>query len=291
MQNTQDKAEKQSLAALLEPAAFATTVMEQRTSVLDLLEKFPSVKFPFAAFLATVPPLRTRHYSISSSPLADPARCSLTYSVIDQPGWADSTRNFHGVAGTYLQGLRPGDQALVSVRSTNKFFRLPVDPEKTPLLMFCVGSGLAPFRGFIQERAVLVREGGRTLAPAILFVGCRSATHDRLYADELDAWAREGIVDVRYAFSREPEHPLAGGCARVAERMVRDRVDVFRLYDEGAKVYTCGSGEFAKGLGAAARQIILERAKEEGHGLATGEEVEQWFADKKNERFVTDVFD
>ncbi|KAH8900225.1 putative bifunctional P-450:NADPH-P450 reductase [Thozetella sp. PMI_491] len=287
---TEDSDEKSNLGALLEPKAFAATILEQRTSLLDLLEQFPHVQIPFAGFLALLPPLSPRHYSISSSSLAEPSRCTLTYSVIDQPNWANRSKRFLGVAGTYLQSLKEGDQALVSVRSTNKFFRLPVDPETTPVLMFCAGSGLAPFRGFVQERAVLIREGGRKLAPAILFIGCRSATGDRLYADELDVWAREGIVDVRYAFSREPQHPLAGGCARMTDRFIKDQGDVFELFEKGAKVYTCGSSEFAKGLGAAARKTALERERKKGNMEITEEEVDKWISERRNERFVSDIF-
>ncbi|KAK3943363.1 cytochrome P450 [Diplogelasinospora grovesii] len=289
IENTLDTAEKSKLESLAAPEVFQSTVLDKRLSLLDLLERCPSCTLPFSAFLSLLPPLRPRHYSISSSPLADPAKCTLTYSVIDQPTWADTTKRFLGVAGSYLASLKAGDQALVSVRSTNKFFRLPPDPENTPIIMFCAGSGLAPFRGFVQERAVLVREGKRRLAPALLFIGCRSSRNDRLYAKEVDEWAKEGIVDVRYAFSREPDHELAAGCKKTPERMVKDREDVFKLFAAGAKVYVCGSGEFAKDLGTAARKMVMAKVREEGDETSE-EELERWFSERRNERFVADVF-
>ena len=178
---------------------------------------------------------------------------------------------------------------MVSVRSTNKFFRLPTDPDTTPILMLCAGSGLAPFRGFLQERAVLIKEGGRKLAPALLFVGCRSSTGDRLYGEELDAWVKEGVVDVRYAFSREPDHPVAEGCARVPDRMLKDREDVYKMFFAGAKFYTCGSGEFAKALGEAGKTLVRDKIERKGN-TATQEQLEEWFQKRRNERFVSDIF-
>ncbi|KAL1888068.1 hypothetical protein Sste5346_009805 [Sporothrix stenoceras] len=302
-----DGAEAKRLSALLDsPAAFTTTIIEHRTSLLDLLEQNPSVELPLASFLVMLPPLRARHYSIASSPLASPNSCALCYSVIDEPAWqgADkaiakngtktSPRKFRGVTGTYLKSLQPGDQALVAVRATNQFFRLPADPESTPLLMFCAGSGFAPFRGFLQERAVQIRSGNRKLAPATFFVGCRSPEADRLYADEVDEWVRDGVVDVRYAFSKDPENKLAAGCRYVPERLLHDKDDVVKQWKAGAKVYTCGSGQVAKDLGAAALKLILERARAQaGEGeavAATEEEAAAWMQQRHNERFVTDVF-
>ncbi|ERS98334.1 hypothetical protein HMPREF1624_05118 [Sporothrix schenckii ATCC 58251] len=305
------RTEANKLAALLDdPSAFGTTVIEHRTSLLDLLEQNPSVGLPLASFLAMLPPLRARHYSIASSPLASPDSCALCYSVIDEPTWvadahgrgaspdkaATPPRMFRGVTGTYLKSLQPGDQALVAVRATNHVFRLPADRETTPLLMFCAGSGFAPFRGFLQERAVQIRDGNRSLAPAVLFVGCRRPDADRLYADEVDAWVRDGVVDVRYAFSQAPTDPRAAGCRYVPDRLLHDKDIVVAQWKAGAKVYTCGSGQVAKDLGAAARKLIVERARE---GVAAGEEgvvgmteedAAAWMQQRHNERFVTDVF-
>ena len=94
--------------------------------------------------------MRTRHYSISSSPLASPNSVTLTYAVLDAPAWYQpngtsslstaktngagkgESHRFLGVAGSYMRSLAPGDRVLVSVRSTNKYFRLPLDMQATP---------------------------------------------------------------------------------------------------------------------------------------------------------------
>ena len=157
--------------------------------------------------------------------------------------------------------------------------------------MICAGTGLAPFRGFIQQRAhQLQASPDKDLAPAVLFVGCRSSEKDRLYAKELDAWIKLGAVDVRYAFSREPEHADAKGCKYVQERMLRDRDDIYAMWQRDAKVYVCGSLSLAKAVGEAARELVATRRKEVHGETMTAEEMQSWFASRKGERFVTDVF-
>jgi cytochrome P450 / NADPH-cytochrome P450 reductase len=266
---------------------YSVAVLNARVSVLDIVETYQSIDMPFANFLALLPPLKLRHYSISSSPLMNPTTCSLTYSVIEGPSLSGLSARFQGVAGTHLQNLKPGDGVQVSVRSTNKFFRLPIEPEKTPITMFCAGTGLAPFRGFIEERAYLIKEGRRQLAPALLFIGCRAPFNDLLYADELREWASIGAVDVRYAFSREPES--SEGCKYVQDRMLHDKKDVAAMWNNGAKFYICGTREVAKEIGRAARQLMMEKAAEQGKAL-TDEQLDAWVADKKNERFISDIF-
>ncbi|KAF7296584.1 hypothetical protein HMN09_01065800 [Mycena chlorophos] len=255
LQYTLADALKSELQALVDDKElFTAKITDKRVSVLDLLVLHKNVEVPFAVFLEMLPPLQPRYYSISSSPLADASRCSLTYTVIEGRSWADTgseADSFIGVSGSYLSSLSVGDSALVGVRSTNKLFRLPANPENTPLVMICAGSGIAPFRGFVQERAVLMQEGGRELAKAILFVGCR-ARGERLYVEEMDAWARAGVVDVRYAFSQDSD----GGCKYVQDRMLADERDVLEMFHAGARFYICAGPEVAKGVGRAARDIV-----------------------------------
>ena len=150
-----------------------------------------------------------------------------------------------GVTSNYLSELTTGDEILVSVRATNKFFHLPADAD-CPILMLGAGSGIAPFRGFIQERATQIA-AGRKVAPALMFMGCRSRTKDRLYADEIDAWVEAGAVDVRYAFSKEPEK--SQGCKYIQDRLLKDKEDVLRMWGDGAKVFTCGGPEVSSSIG------------------------------------------
>ena len=260
--------------------------MQKRISVLDLVHRFPSMQLTFGDFLALLPPMRLRHYSISSSPLQKADSCTITYGVIDDVSLSGKGR-FLGVAGNYLASLQPGDDVQVSVRSTTKYFHLPLEVDRTPIVMFCAGTGLAPFRGFVQERATQLSLAGRSLAPAILFVGCRSSTRDRLYAEELDAWAGQGAVDIRYAFSQEPDK--SDGCRYVQDRILQDRADIIKMWQQGAKIFVCGSRGLADSVSTAARELVVARAKEMDMDYSD-EKLQGWFQEMRNQRFVTDVF-
>jgi cytochrome P450/NADPH-cytochrome P450 reductase len=304
---------KETLTSYLSPETFTSEVIEKRITMLDLLTRHKAdIPLPLATFLSLLPPMRTRHYSISSSPLALPNSVTLTYAVLDAPAWyqpnggrshpaaaggrkkddqEQQQSRFLGVAGSYMRSLSPGDRVLVSVRSTNRYFRLPLDMTATPVVMMCNGSGIAPFRGFVQERATLIAEGGKQLAPAVLFAGCRRPARDQLYKEELDAWAALGAVDVRWVFSqhREQGEKEEERCRYVQDRMLRDREDIDRLWLEGARFYICGSKSLAKGIGAVARKLIAAGAKRNGKDY-TLEEVNDFVKRMRNERFVTDIF-
>jgi cytochrome P450/NADPH-cytochrome P450 reductase len=194
------EATKPALEALL--ASHAELVMSVRLSVLDVLDRHKEIAIPFPAYLQLLPSMRVRQYSISSSPLHDARRASLTVSVLHAPALADAEQAFLGVGSSYLAGLRAGDRVTLSVRPSNASFHLPANPA-VPVAMFAAGSGLAPMRGFIQERAEQ-RKAGRETGRMVLFYGCRTPEDDYLYSDsDLKEWEALGVVEVRPAFSRK----------------------------------------------------------------------------------------
>lgn len=265
-----------------------TELLSKRMSILDLLEQFPTVDLPFATFLSLLPPMRVRQYSISSSPLADPSCCTLSYSVLDAPALSGTGQRHLGVATSYLASLQPGDKLHVAIRPSHASFHLPVDSENTSIVLIGAGTGLAPFRGFIQERAAML-SAGRKLAPALLFFGCRHPEQDDLYREELDQWQAIGAVDVRRSYSRQPES--SEGCVHVQDRLWRDRKDVQDLWDSGAKVYVCGSRGVADAVREAAIKIYVDGAKERHGKDLSVEEATERFDAVRHERFATDVFD
>ena len=193
---------------------YTEKVLNARLSVLDILEDHPALALPFPAYLQLLPSMRVRQYSISSSPLWNPAHATLTVSVVDAPSRAGRKDPFLGVASTFLAGLRPGDRVQLAVRASAAAFHPPADPA-VPMVMFAAGSGLAPMRGFLQERA-MQKQAGRDVAKSLLFFGCRRPEEDFLYGDaELKAWQELGIVDVRPAFSRAADK--SEGCGYVQE--------------------------------------------------------------------------
>lgn len=189
----------QTLNNLLEN--YAKDVLEKRVSVLDILEANLDIQPTFAYFLEMLPPMRVRQYSISSSPIWNPQRVTLTVSVVKAPALSGEGKEFMGVASTYLDGLQPGDKVQIAVRPSN-VFHLPADPS-VPVVMIASGSGIAPMHGFIQERA-MQKEAGRDVGKMLLFFGCRSPEEDYLYSKtDLEDWTKSGLLEVRPAFSRD----------------------------------------------------------------------------------------
>ncbi|KAK3358533.1 putative bifunctional P-450:NADPH-P450 reductase [Lasiosphaeria ovina] len=288
-----DDAAKQQLQALAGPL-YTSEAATKRVSILDLLHRFPSVDLPFSSFLALLPPMRGRQYSISSSPLWDAQRTTLTY-------W---NRQHVGVASSYLASLAPGDKMRVSVRLSYAAFHLPSDVDKTPIVCICAGTGIAPFRGFMQERAAQMA-AGRNLAPALLFFGCRGPSSDDLYRDELDKWQAMGAVEVRRAYSRvnfgDGNGSVVGEacrCRYVDDRLWHDRADLMELWDRGAKVFVCGS----RGIGERVKKVFVKMLSLErqdhipgdagpGPGSSQEQRALKLFESIRNQRYATDVFD
>lgn len=152
--------------------------------------------------------------------------------------------------------------------------------------MICAGTGLAPFRGFVQERAKQV-EAGRNLAPAYLFVGCAHPEKDALFQDELTKWEEAGVVKLFYAFSKSKEH--SKGCRHVQNRLWEEREEMKPVFDAGAKLYVCGSSAVGEGVAATVKKIYDEAAEALGRPK-TEEEIEEWFQGIKSDRYASDVF-
>jgi cytochrome P450/NADPH-cytochrome P450 reductase len=189
---------------------------------------------PFHAYLEMLSLLAPRYYSISSSPQGNASRCSVTVAVVE--GDASSGRGLYkGVCSNYLSGRRAGDIVHAIVRETKAGFRLPDDPA-VPLIMIGPGTGLAPFRGFLQERAALKAKGAK-LGPAMLFFGCRHPDRDYLYADELKGFAADGLCELHVAFSR------GDGPKTYVQHLIATHKDrVWDLIGQGAITYVCGDG-------------------------------------------------
>ncbi len=267
------------LQALLDDEAYRAEVFNQRLSVFDLLRRFPACELPFAAYLEMLPLLQPRYYSISSSPLQDKEALSVTVGVV-RGAARSGLGEYRGVASNYLAARGAGDFVHAGVRETRAGFRLPDDP-LTPLVMIGPGTGLAPFRGFLRERAAL-RAQGTALGPAMLFFGCRRADEDFLYADELQAYAAQGLVDLHVAFSRPPD-----GAKTYVQDLMRQQSDaLWRLLEAGGIVFVCGDG--------ARMEPDVRRTLAAIHGAKTGavaEAGEAWIARLgETNRYVLDVW-
>ncbi|KKA26480.1 hypothetical protein TD95_005311 [Thielaviopsis punctulata] len=275
-----------TLTELASEEKYATEITQKRVSLLDLLEKFTSVDLPFGTFLGMLPPMRVRLYSISSSPLWKENHVTLTYSILDEPSLSGQGR-YIGIATNYLSSLKPGDRLHVAVRPSPDAFHLPTDAENVPIICIAAGSGLAPFRGFAQERAAMIA-GGRKLAPMMLYFGCRSPDYDDMYTDEFAAWEAAGAVTVKRAYSRDTDK--SQGYKYVQHRLYADRAEGLKLWRQGAKGYVCGSARMGKAVEDVGVQIMMEAEKEKGNEM-TEDEAREKFAAMRNDRYATDVFD
>jgi cytochrome P450 / NADPH-cytochrome P450 reductase len=257
---------------------YRSDILGKRKSVYDLLDEHPACELPFHAYLEMLSLLAPRYYSISSSPSVDPSRCSVTVGVVEGP--ASSGRGIYkGICSNYLAGRRLGETIHATVRETKAGFRLP-DDASVPIIMVGPGTGLAPFRGFLQERAALKAQGV-SLAPAMLFFGCRHPDQDYIYADELRSFEASGITELRTAFSRaeSPKTYVQNLVAAESER-------VWSLIEQGAIIYVCGDGGKMEPDVKAA--LVAIYCKREGADAETGQ---RWIEDlgTKN-RYVLDVW-
>jgi cytochrome P450/NADPH-cytochrome P450 reductase len=234
---------------------------------------------PFEEYLDMLPPLRPRYYSISSSPLAGGETCSITAGVLQGPA-RSGTGTFSGVCSGHLSLLPVDGTVFVFVRRPTIPFRLPDNPH-VPLVMVAAGTGLAPFRGFLQERAVL-QDQGVPVAESMLFFGCRAPELDLLYADELRDYEQRGLVRVVHAFSRASDGPRR----YVQEAMLDSADQVWQLLQAEAVVLVCGNAAtIAPGVRASLARIFRDRT-------GAGEpDAAAWLAGlRAADRFVEDIW-
>jgi len=199
----------------------------------------------------------------------------MSCSVVAGPARSGRGR-FEGVCSNFLARALAGDTVHGFVRGTTaEGFGLPDDAGK-PLIMVGPGTGLAPFRGFLQERAVRKAQG-QSLGEALLFFGCRHPQQDFIYADELQAWAKDGVVELHTAFSRAD-----GKKAYVQDRLREQADTVWRLLQAGGHVYICGDGSRME---PDVRRTLVDIAR------AHGEDGEAWMDTMiAGQRYVLDVW-
>ncbi|MBY8914794.1 bifunctional cytochrome P450/NADPH--P450 reductase [Bacillus sp. YC2] len=257
---------KRELEDLLEEGVYQEQILKSRISMLDLLEKYEACELPFERFLELLRPLKPRYYSISSSPRENPEQASITVGVVRGPAWS-GLGEYRGVASNYLADRKAGDDIIMFVRTPETRFQLPKDPA-TPVIMVGPGTGVAPFRGFLQARAALKREG-KTLGEAHLYFGCRN-DNDFIYRDELEAYGKEGIVTLHTAFSRKEGVPKT----YVQHLMAENAEELISILDRGGHLYVCGDGSKM----APDVEETLQKAYQSVHG-ADEQAAKEWLGD------------
>ena len=189
--------------------AFARDITDKRITVYDLLMRHPAIELTLEGLLEMTSAIRPRFYSISSSPLALPDAINLTVGTVAAPAWSGSGF-YQGVASSHLRSVEPGEEILGFVRRPNPPFAPPEDPEM-PLILVGPGTGFAPLRGFMQERAAQRAKGIET-STALLFYGCRHPDHDWFYRDEMLGWEEHGRRQGAHAPFPAPTSPRTASC-------------------------------------------------------------------------------
>ena len=126
---------------------------------------------------------------------------AIIYDVLDAPSWFDRGHQFHGVGSLYLREAPVGGRVYCYMKPTSWNCRLPLSHEM-PIVMICAGTGLAPMRAFVQERAAIAEVQQASFGNGILYFGCRDPDKDYICRSELETWERIGVVDLRLTFSR-----------------------------------------------------------------------------------------
>ncbi|MCA3230721.1 MAG: cytochrome P450 [Cupriavidus sp.] len=257
---------------------YAAQVAARRLNVLDVLVRFPAITLTLQQLLACTVPMRPRFYSIASSPLVSPDVATLLVGTVWAPALSGRGQ-FRGVASTWLQALAPGARVSASIRTPNPPFAPPADPA-VPMLLIGPGTGIAPFRGFLEERAAQLAAGG-SVTPVQLYFGCRHPQHDWLFYDEIARWADTGVAEVHTAYS-----VLPGAARYVQDLLWQRRAQVWERLQAGAMVYVCGDG---RRMAPAVRQVLIDIGAEQG-GM-TPEAASDWFAGLVAQgRYRQDVF-
>lgn len=241
--------------------------------VIDFLRDHPSVKFEPQEFVSLLRKMQPRLYSIASSLKAYPEQVHLTIATVRYHTYG---RDRKGVCSTFL-AERTGPETPVPVFvHAAKGFRLPEDGT-TPVIMVGPGTGVAPFRAFLQERKATGATG-----PNWLFFGEQHAATDFFYRDEFEAAQKEGLLTkFDTAFSRDQEQKIY-----VQHRMLEQATELWEWISKGAHFFVCGdASRMAKDVDEALRQIVSEQGGMDVEAAAVYLENM-----KKEKRYKRDVY-
>lgn len=241
--------------------------------LLDLAEDFAPWQATPGEFVSHLRKLPARQYSIASSLKANPDEVHLTIRAVRYEAHGRVRR---GVCSTYVADrLQPGDKLPIYIQK-NEHFRLPANPD-APIIMIGPGTGVAPFRAFMEERAETEASG-----KSWLFYGDRRFLTDFLYQVEWQRWLKDGVLTrMDVAFSRDTDKKVY-----VQHRMLEKSKDLYAWLQEGATVYVCGDKDhMAKDVHETLIAIV------EKEGGKSREAAEAYIADlQQNNRYQRDVY-
>lgn len=240
--------------------------------IVDLLKAYPA-GLSAAEFIGLCKPMAPRAYSISSSINKHNEEVHLTIGSVR---YRSNEREHNGVCSTYLMDVAEVGDKVKCYFSPNKNFAVPEDND-LPMIMVGPGTGIAPFRAFLEEREARAAKG-----PNWLFFGDRNSATDYIYEDEIGAMQASGLLTrLDLAFSRDQEEKIY-----VQDRMMQNGAELFRWLEQGGYFYICGDAyRMAKDVDQALHSLIAE------HGGLSESEAQDYVAQlKKQKRYVRDVY-
>jgi len=240
---------------------------------LDLLQLDVTRSLSIPEFVGLLRPLQHRAYSISSSQKAHPNQVHLTIASVR---YHSAGRARSGVCSTYLaERVKRGEKPAIFI-SPNKAFRVPANGD-APLIMIGPGTGIAPFRAFLEEREAVGAKGKNWL-----FFGDQHQEHDFIYQDELKAWQESGLLTrMDLAFSRDQAEKIY-----VQTRMLEQGAELYAWLQEGAYFYVCGdASRMAKDVDKALYEVITQFG-----GLSAERAADYVDQLKKEKRYLRDVY-
>ncbi|MEN8830820.1 MAG: assimilatory sulfite reductase (NADPH) flavoprotein subunit [Lentimonas sp.] len=241
--------------------------------IIDVLKDFPAKEITADTLVSIMRKLPPRLYSIASSPKAHPGEVHLTVGVVRYDAHG---RNRKGVCSTYLAELIEEGQKVDVFVTANKHFKVPANPD-APMIMVGPGTGIAPFRAFVEERQATEAKGKNWL-----FFGDQHYLTDFLYQTEWQDYLADGILTkLDLAFSRDQKEKIY-----VQDRMRENAEELYAWIQEGASFYVCGdASRMATDVDVALHEIIEKEGGMSAEDAATF--VKQL---KKDKRYLRDVY-
>lgn len=276
-----DEAERKELLTLGGPEGaneFKRRAEVDTITFADVLLEFQSAHPSFHDIVKIVSPMKRREYSIASSQMVGPSTVALMIVVV---GWVDPKgRDRFGQATRYLSQLPIGAKVTASVKPS--VMKLPVK-DTAPLIMAGLGTGLAPFRAFVQYRA-MQKAQGKEIGSILLYMGSRHQREEYLYGEEWEAYQDAGVITLLgRAFSRDQPEKIY-----IQDRMRQTISDIIKAYikEEGA-FYLCGPTWPVPDVTEVLEEAIAREAKSVNKKVDPRKEIERL---KEDLRYVLEVY-
>ncbi|EPX73677.1 sulfite reductase NADPH flavoprotein subunit [Schizosaccharomyces octosporus yFS286] len=273
-----DEKERADLDTLVSPVGapdFKRRAEVDMLTYADVLKEFRQAKLNASDLAVIVPPIKRREYSISSSQRKHQDSVHLLIVVVD---WKDGMgRDRYGQCSHYLSGLQVGDPVTVAVKSS--VMKLPKSPEK-PIVMAGLGTGLAPFRAFLQFKE-WQRLQGIPSGDVVLYLGSRTQREEYLYGEDWEAYHAANLLTyVGQAFSRDQPYKI------YIQDVMRSSKELLKktLVDEGGSFYLCGPTWPLPEITSVLEEVIQSSYSE---AVDARKIIEQW---KEERRFVIEVY-